>query len=55
MNGAYGRIVLHALAAACFVFLLQRFGLNQSLETSLLWAICFAFAAAGLAWSQGRR
>ena len=25
---------------------------NQSLETSLLWAICFAFAAAGLAWRR---
>ena len=48
-------IVLHAVAAAAFIFLLQRYGLNASLETSLLWAVMFGGAAAGLAYSQTNR
>ncbi|WP_044588815.1 hypothetical protein [Bradyrhizobium sp. LTSPM299] len=48
-------IALHTAAAACFIFLLQRYGLNASLETSLLWAIVFGGCAAGLAYSQANR
>ena len=48
-------IGLHAVAAASFVFLLQRFILNASLESSLLWALVFGGAAAGLAYSQANR
>lgn len=47
-----GFIALHAAVAAAFIFLLQRFGLNASLESSLLWALTFAVCAAGLAYKQ---
>ena len=45
-------MILHALAASTFIFLLQRFSLNASLESSLLWALTFAVCAAGLAYKQ---
>ena len=45
-------IALHAVAAAAFIFLLQRYGLNATLESSLLWALTFGGCAAGLAYSQ---
>jgi hypothetical protein len=48
-------IVLHAVAAAVFIFLLQRYGLSASLESSLLWALTFGGCAAGLAYSQLNR
>ena len=48
-------VALHAAAAAAFIFLLQRYGLNASLESSLLWALTFGGAAAGLAYSQANR
>jgi hypothetical protein len=48
-------IVLHAVAAAAFIFLLQRYGLSASLESSLLWALTFGGCAAGLAYSQLNR
>ena len=48
-------IGLHAVAAAAFIFLLQRYGLNNSLESSLLWALTFGGCAAGLAYSQLNR
>ena len=32
-------IALHTVVATAFIFLLQRYGLNASLETSLLWAL----------------
>ena len=48
-------IGLHAAAAATFIFLLQRFGLNATLESSLLWAITFGGCAAGLAYAQSNR
>ena len=48
------RIALHTAAAACFMFLLQRYWLNASLETSLLWALVFGGCAAGLAYSHSR-
>ena len=48
-------IALHAAAAAAFIFLLQRYALDASLETSLIWALAFGGAAAGLAYSQSNR
>jgi hypothetical protein len=46
---------LHAAVAAGFIFLLQRYGLNASLESSLLWALTFGGCAAGLAYAQANR
>jgi hypothetical protein len=48
-------IVLHAAAAAAFIFLLQRYALGASLESCLLWALTFGGCAAGLAYSQSNR
>lgn len=48
-------IAMHAAVAATFIFLLQRFGLNASLESSLLWALTFGVCAAGLAYKQSNR
>ena len=48
-------VVLHAVAAAAFIFLLQRYALSASLESSLLWALTFGGCAAGLAYSQINR
>jgi hypothetical protein len=48
-------IALHAVAAAVFIFLLQRYALSASLESSLLWALTFGGCAAGLAYMQSNR
>jgi hypothetical protein len=48
-------IVLHAAAAATFIFLLQRYGMSASLESSLWWAVSFGGCAAGLAYMQSNR
>jgi hypothetical protein len=48
-------ILLHAAAAALFIFLLQRFALSASLDSALLWALTFGGCAAGLAYSQTKR
>ena len=48
-------MALHSAAAAAFIFLLQRYGLNASLESSLLWALTFGGCAAGLAYMQSNR
>jgi hypothetical protein len=48
-------IALHAAAAAAFIFLLQRYAMSASLETSLLWALTFGGCAAGLAYMQSNR
>ena len=49
------RMAMHALAAAAIFFAFQRYGLNATLETSMLWAVAGAVGAAALAWSQRRR
>ncbi|GLR84952.1 hypothetical protein [Bradyrhizobium iriomotense] len=51
----WGFIAMHAAVAAVFIFLLQRFTLSASLETSLLWALTFGVCAAGLAYKQANR
>ena len=48
-------IALHTVGAAAFIFLLQRYALSASLESSLLWALTFGGCAAGLAYSQSNR
>ena len=48
-------IAMHAVAAAAFIFLLQRYGLSATLESSLLWALTFGGCAAGLAYSHVKR
>ena len=53
--GNWRYIALHAGAAAAFIFLLQRYGLSASLDSSLLWALTFGGCAAGLAYMQSKR
>jgi hypothetical protein len=48
-------IALHTAAAASFIFLLQRFFLSATLESSLLWALVFGGCAAMLAYKQTHR
>jgi hypothetical protein len=48
-------IALHTVAASAFIFLLQRYGLGASLDSSLLWALTFGACAAGLAYMQSNR
>lgn len=48
-------IALHTVAAAAFIFVLQRYALSASLESSLLWALTFGACAAGLAYAQSNR
>ena len=48
-------IAMHTVAAAVFIFLLQRYALSASLESSLLWALTFGGCAAGLAYAQSNR
>jgi hypothetical protein len=55
MKKNWRNVVLHALAASAFLFVLQRYALNASLESSLLWAVTFGGCAAGLAYMQSNR
>jgi cobalamin synthase len=48
-------IGLHAVAAASFIFLLQRYAMKATFESSLLWALIFGACAAALAYSQSKR
>ena len=48
-------VALHAVAAGAFIFLLQRYALDASLDTSLLWTLTFGGCAAGLAYMQSHR
>ena len=48
-------IALHTAAAATFIFLLQRFFLSATVESSLLWAVVFGGCAAMLAIAQAKR
>ena len=51
----WGFVAMHAAIAAAFMFLLQRFMMNATQESSLLWALTFAVCAAGLAYKQANR
>jgi hypothetical protein len=48
-------IAMHSVAASAFIFLLQRYALNASLETSLMWMLAFGGCAAVLAAMQSNR
>jgi len=48
-------IALHTVVAAAFIFVLQRYTLHASLESSLLWALTLGGCAAGLAYMQSKR
>jgi hypothetical protein len=48
-------IALHSVTAAAFIFLLQRYAMSASLDSSLLWALTFGGCAAGLAYMQSIR
>ncbi len=48
-------IAMHTVAAAVFIFLLQRYALNAPLESAVLWALTFGGCAAGLAYMQSKR
>jgi hypothetical protein len=48
-------IALHTVAAAAFMFLLQRFVMGATFEMSLLWVIAFGGGAAVLASRQANR
>jgi hypothetical protein len=48
-------ILLHAVTASVFIFLLQRYALSATLESALLWALTFGGCAAGLAYMQSNR
>jgi hypothetical protein len=48
-------IALHAVTAGAFIFLLQRYALDASLDTSLLWMLTFGGCAGGLAYLQSNR
>jgi hypothetical protein len=47
-----GYIAMHALVAGAFFFVVQRYPLEQSVQSSIQWAAFFAVAAAIVAWRQ---
>ncbi len=51
----YRLVPLHAGAAAALVFVLQRFVLGATTETSVMWAVIFGVMAGGLAIMQANR
>ena len=55
MRQHWRTILLHTVAAATFIFLLQRYALSATLESSLLWAVVFGGCAAVLATAQANR
>jgi hypothetical protein len=55
MRQHWRTILMHTVAAATFIFLLQRYALSATLESSLLWAVVFGGCAAVLATSQANR
>jgi hypothetical protein len=55
MRQHWRTILLHTAAAATFMFLLQRFAMGGTLESSLMWAAVFGAGAAVLATQQANR
>ena len=55
LRGLAVRMALHAALAGAFFFVFQRYGMQASLETSLVWAAALAAGAAFLAWQQSGR
>lgn len=48
-------MLLHGVAAAAFIFLLQRYALGATLQSSVIWALTFGGCATGLAYMQSKR
>ncbi len=48
-------MLLHTAVAAAFMFILQRFVLRSTLESSLVWAMAFGMGAAVIAFKQTNR
>jgi hypothetical protein len=48
-------VALHTAVAATFIYLLQRYFLSATQESSLLWAVVFGGCAAMLAYKQANR
>ena len=48
-------IVLHTLGAAAFIFVLNKYILGTSIESSVFWAIGFGAMAGGLAYQHTQR
>jgi hypothetical protein len=55
MRQHWRTILLHTTTAAAFMFLLQRYALSATLESSLLWTVVFGGCAAMLATAQAKR
>ena len=51
----WGDVIGRAILAGVFFYIFQAAILNASPETSLVWSIVMAIAAAVLAWSQSQR
>lgn len=45
-------MAFNAVLAGAFFFVLQRYGMQASVETSAMWAVFCAAAAAMLSWKQ---
>ena len=50
-----GRMAFHGALAAVVFFTLNRYGLAQTVEQSLMWAVIAAPFAAYIAYTQARR
>ena len=48
-------IVLHAVGAAAFIFVLNYYILKAELQSAVFWAIGFGAMAGGLAYKQSKR
>ncbi len=48
-------IALHTLGAAAFIFILNKYILGTSLESSVFWMIGFGAMAGGLAYQHTKR
>ncbi len=55
MSQGWRSLVFHAVGAAAFFFVLQKFLINSTTETSLVWALAGGLGAAWLAWHQSKR
>ena len=46
---------IHAAGAAVFFYVLQRYALQATVETSISWALALGVAAAIIGWTQTTR
>jgi hypothetical protein len=55
MGSAWKPIALHSTAAAAFFYMLQRYGLHATVESSIFWALAMGIVAGLIAWRQVSR